>query len=172
MACSPRLPFPRAKRPRRAAPLQLTEAIWELVRRHVDVETVALVQVRDVWPRVAGAHLEARTWPAAVHGETLVVHVHDNQWLHELTYMRQDLLRRLQALAPTTRLTALRLRLGDVPPVAQRRPADLSPPPPRPLAPPHFSPEPDAATRAALDAVVDPELKQILAGARVMLGRP
>ena len=32
-------------------------------------------------------------------------------------------------------------------------------------------PEPDEATRRALDAVSDPELKQILAGARVMLGR-
>jgi hypothetical protein len=141
-----------------------------VVRQHVAVDTVTLMQVRDAWPHVAGAALEARTWPAAVHGETLVVHVHDNQWLHELTYLRQDLLRRLQALAPSARLTALRLRLGEVPPVSQRR-APEPPPPPPPLAPPRLSAEPDAATRAALDAVAYPELKQLMAGARVMLGR-
>lgn len=140
------------------------------MRLHVAVDTIALLHVRDVWPRVAGPALEARTWPAAVHGETLVVHVHDSQWLHELTYMRQDLLRKLQALAPSTRLTGLRLRLGEVPLVSQRTTPDPTPPPP-PLAPARLSPEPDLATRAALDAVADPELKQILAGARVMLGR-
>ena len=78
------------------------------------------MQVREVWPRVAGPNLEAHAWPAAVASDTLIVHVHDSQWLHELTYMRQDLLRRLQALVPTAELAVLRLRLGEVIPVAQR----------------------------------------------------
>lgn len=160
----------RTRRPRRAAPEKLAEAIWAVVRQHVAADTITLLHIRDVWPRVAGDNLEAKTWPAAVHAETLVVHVHDNQWLHELTYMRQDLLQRLQALVPAARLTGLRLRLGEVPPLAQRRLPDAAPPPPK-LIPARLSPEPDAATRAALDAVGDPELKQILAGARVMLGR-
>jgi hypothetical protein len=158
------------KRPRRAAPQQLAAAIWAVVREHVAVDTIRLLHVRDAWPQVAGPALAARTWPAAISGDLLVVHVHDSQWLHELTYMRQDLLRRLQALAPSAGLAGLRLRLGDVPPVSQRQ-APESPPPPPKLAPPRLSPEPDAPTRAALDAVADPELKQILAGARVMLGR-
>jgi hypothetical protein len=162
---------PRPKRPRRAAPEQLSAAIWAVVRQHVAADTIRLLQMQDLWPQVAGPALAARTWPAALGGDVLVVHVHDSQWLHELTYMRQDLLRRLQALAPGSGLTGLRLRLGEVPPVSQRR-APESPPAPPPLTPPRFSPEPDAATRAALDAVGDPELKQILAGARVMLGRP
>ena len=126
----------------------------------------------NVWSpraRVAGAHLEAHAWPAAIAGGTLIVHVHDSQWLHELTYLRQDLLRRLQALAPAAELGALRLRLGEVLPVAERP----QPEPIRwtPLPPPRLSPEPDEETRRALDAVHDPELKQILAGARIMLGR-
>lgn len=132
-------------------------------------DTIRLMQVRDVWPRIAGERFEVHTWPAAIAGETLVVHVHDSQWLHELTYMRQDLLRRLEALAPTTALRAVKLRLGQVPPVAGRR----LPEPPRapPLPPPRLAPEPDEATRRALEAVADPELKQIIAGARIMLGR-
>jgi hypothetical protein len=127
------------------------------------------MQVRDVWPRIAGERFEVHTWPAAITGETLVVHVHDSQWLHELTYMRQDLLRRLEALAPNTALRALKLRLGQVPPVAGRRLPE--PPRPAPLPPPRLAPEPDDATRRALEAVADPELKQIIAGARIMLGR-
>jgi predicted nucleic acid-binding Zn ribbon protein len=143
--------------------------MWALVRRHVGPETIRLMQVRDAWPRVAGPNLEAHAWPAAISGDALIVHVHDSQWLHELTYMRQDLLRRLQALAPAAELGALRLRLGEVVPVAERRlPEPIRP---TPLPPPRLSPEPDEATRRALDAVHDPELKQIIAGARVMLGR-
>ena len=147
----------------------LAAMLWDLVRRHVGPDTIRLMQVRDVWPRVAGPNLEAHTWPTAVTGETLVVHVHDSQWLHELQYMRQDLLRRLHALAPAAALRLLKLRLGEVPPVSQRRAQETSHP--APLPPPRLSPEPDEATRRALDAVLDPELKQILAGARIMLGR-
>jgi predicted nucleic acid-binding Zn ribbon protein len=159
----------RARR-RSPGPQPLAAAIWALVRRHVAEDTIRLLHVRDVWSAVAGAGYEAHTWPAAIVGATLIVHVHDHQWLHELTYMRQALLDRLQALAPAAGLMGLRLRLGEVPPVPQRRPPESSLPAPA-LAPPRFSPEPDAATRAALDAVGDPELQQILAGARVMLGR-
>ena len=150
----------------------MAAALWELVRRHVGDDTIRLMQVRDLWPRIAGPAgpaLEAHSWPGSVSGDLLIVHVHDSQWLHELTYLRQDLLRRLQALAPAAELGALRLRLGEVLPVAERP----QPEPIRwtPLPPPRLSPEPDEETRRALDAVHDPELKQILAGARIMLGR-
>ncbi len=150
-------------------PSPLAATLWDLVRRHIGDETIRLMQVRLVWPRIAGAGLEAHTWPAAIAGDTLVVHVHDSQWLHELTYMRQDLLRKLATLAPLSRLRTLKLRLGDVPPVAGRVLPET--PRPAPLPPPRLSAEPDAATREALDAVTDPELKQIIAGARIMLGR-
>jgi predicted nucleic acid-binding Zn ribbon protein len=159
-------------RTRPRAPSPLAAALWELVRRHVGDDTIRLMQVRELWPRIAGAGataLEAHSWPVGVSGELLTVHVHDSQWLHELTYLRQDLLRRLGELAPDTRLRSLRLRLGEVPPLATRRPPETPLPPP--LPPPSFPPEPDAATREALDAVVDPELKQLIAGARIMLGR-
>ncbi len=166
MADSPSMARKRARSPQ---PSLLTAALWDLVRRHIGEGTIRLMQVRDCWPRIAGVGLEAHTWPAAVAGDTLIVHVHDSQWLHELTYMRQDLLRKLAALAPMARLRTLKLRLGEVPPVAGRRlPDDPWVPP---LPPPRLSPEPDAATREALDAVTDPELKQIIAGARIMLGR-
>jgi len=156
-------------RARTSGPSPLAAALWQLVRRHVGPDTIRLMQVREVWPRVADPYFEAHAWPAAVAGDTLIVHVHDSQWLHELSYMRQDLLRRLQTLAPAAEFAGLRLRLGEVVPVAQRRvPED---PRPAPLPPARLPPEPDEATRRALDAVHDPELKQIIAGARIMLGR-
>lgn len=158
----------RPKRRRAVAPQPLAAAIWSVLRLHVAADTIRLMHVQDAWLAVAGPALAARARPVAVGGDVVVVHVHDSQWLHELTYMRQDLLLRLQSLVPSAGLKGLRLRLGELPPVPQR-PAPESRPPP--LAPPRLSPEPDAATRAALDAVADPELKQILAGARVMLGR-
>ncbi len=144
--------------------------MWALVRRHVDANKIRLMQVRAVWPKIAGSALEAHTWPMGVAGEQLIVHVHDSQWLHELTYLRQDLVRRLATLAPTTALHSLRLRLGPVPPLADRCSEEPELPPP--LPPPRLSPEPDEATHQALNAVRDPELKQLIAGARIMLGRP
>ena len=159
-------------RTRPRAPSPLAAALWELVRRHVGDDTIRLMQVRELWPRIAGAGataLEAHSWPVGVSGELLTVHVHDSQWLHELTYMRQDLLRKLAQLAPGGAVRNLRMRLGEVPPVAGRRLQEA--PRPAPLPAPRLSAEPDEATRRALDAVADPELKQLIAGARIMLGR-
>ena len=63
----------------------------------------------------------------------LYLHVDDNQWLHELSYMRHDLLAKLRRACPTAGIKELRLRVGEV---------ELVPPPePVPEPPPETEPE-------------------------------
>lgn len=127
-----------------------------------------LLQVREVWPRIAPGRLQTRTWPAAVSGGELVVHVHDNQWLHELNYLRKELEDNLRAACPRLGIERIRLRLGSV-----ERPVPASEAPPRPATPrARMTEEPDRGTLEALETVRDPELKQLMARTRVMLGRP
>lgn len=138
-----------------------------LLARHVPRDQMRLSRVRDAWEETATATVAARAWPAAVSGDELVIDVHDNQWLHELTYLRQSLLDRIREHCPTAQIGRIRLRIGPVP---KRSPRPSESPEPSPQSP--LPAEPSADTRSALDAVSDPDLRNLLAGARVALGRP
>jgi hypothetical protein len=159
-----------ARRPRRSfarGPQPLADAVWKLVKTIVPDHMIRLVHVRAAWDRLNIPWLRGRAYPLAVVRDEVIVVVEDSQYHHELMYSRDDLLHKLQQLAPEARLAGLRFRLGVVPPPGPRAPAlpaAASGPPPMPT-------EPSQDTSRALADVVDPELRQAIAGARVMLGR-
>lgn len=158
---------PRPRRTHRTrGPQPLGDVVWSLVRTIIPDHAIRLALVRSAWERLGLAWLQGKAYPAAIYKDELVVAVEDSQYHHELTYSRQELLHKLRELVPEARLGRLRLRLGVVPPGS-------APAPERPRAPPKaiLPPEPGAETREALHAVADPELRQAIAGARIMLGR-
>lgn len=142
----------------------LSAAIWALVRNHVAPDRLRLIKIQEAWERIVGPKVAVRTWPAVVSDGRVWVDVDGHQWLHELTYLRADMLRRLQAFWPSAQFVDLRLRAGVVPRRTRPQPTPTST-----LAMPRFARELDAGTAAALTAVADPELRNILAGARASL---
>ncbi len=128
-----------------------------------------MLRIREAWPRVARGRLREYTWPARVDGTTLIVNVHDNQWLHEMQYLRQALTERLQAVCPKAGVEAIQPRLAPRQPQPEVPPEP--PPPPDPVSPPLLPEEPDDDTLRALEEVHDPKLKHLLARVRVMLSR-
>lgn len=151
-------------------PRAIGDAIWSLVRSHIGDDTIRLTRIREVWPAVAGPALAAQAWPRAVSGGEAVIEVHDSQWLHELTYMRQALAKKLGTLAPEAGIDGVKLRLANKETPPPPTPEPTAPPlPPRPALLPA---EPPEATVAAINAVEDDELRHLIAAARVVLGRP
>lgn len=93
----------------------------------------------------------------------LTLVVRDNQWLHELVYHQDELLRRIRKAAPEAEVTRLRTRVGQVP---RWRPPE--PPPPDPEL--HtLANEPSAETQDALASIEDSALQQTIANARMAL---
>lgn len=141
-------------------PIQIGPAIWSLVRTHVPEDTIQILRIREIWPKVANRALTEHAWPAALHGDELVIDVQDSQWLHELTYMRQALLQKLALLCPHLPLSRLRLRLAsrDRPPMPRR----LELPPAPPSIPPPLAGPLEPATVAAIEGLQDLELRALL----------
>jgi hypothetical protein len=134
-------------------------AVEQLVPR----DRLRLTRVQIAWPTIAPGRLREVAWPAALASGTLTVHVLDNQWLHELMYMRAELLERVQKSCPAARIEALRLRVGPMPELPRE-----APPRPDPRAP-TLPPEPAPETIAALKAIGDSALRQTMANARMAL---
>jgi len=119
--------------------------------------------MQNAWPGLVPRHLQEVAWPAMLTDGRLYVHVTDNQWLHELSYLRRELLANLRRACPTAGLRELRLRVGEV---------ELVPPPERVRDPvvPGLPREPERATIEAMEAIEDTTLRDAVAAARLALG--
>lgn len=133
------------------------------LRKIVPDERVRLVRLQLAWDDAMPTRLRGVAAPASVDGEVLVVHVKDNQWLHELAYLRSDMLARVQAQCPAARIASMRLRVGVVP----------DPPPPVRLEPvpetPRLAMQPERETIDAIDSIGDDGLRHAIATARLAL---
>lgn len=129
----------------------------------VPPERLRVTRVQMAWPHIAGSSLLRVCWPQTIHRDILTLTVRDNQWLHELVYLQADLLRRIRAEVPQAEVGHLRMRVGTVPPPV------IEPPDPPPPPVTSLPDEPGVETRAALQAVEDPWLRQIAANARMAM---
>ncbi len=77
-------------------------------------DALELARLAARWPEIVSPRIAAKTAPASLQKTTLVVHVCDAQWLHELSYLRQDLLDRVAPHVQSVKLRAIALRLGPV----------------------------------------------------------
>jgi hypothetical protein len=155
-------------RVRRLGRVDLPSIVAAVLDRHVPPELQRLTRIREIWAELPRSFTDA-VWPMLVQGERLIVHVQDSQWLHEMTYWRQDVLGRLREAWPEVGIDRLDAFVGELPPLAIRRPPVpvMAPSPLR--APPLPSEVPDE-TVEALNQIRDPRLRDALAQARWMLG--
>jgi len=140
-----------------------SDLAWREVFKTVPRDRIELARLQNAWPGLVPGHLQTVAWPAWLGRGRLLVHVEDNQWLHELNYLRADLLAKLQRACPTAGLRELRLRVGEV---------EVTPPPepvPEPDVP-GLAPDPERATMDAMQAIDDTTLRDAVAAARLALG--
>ncbi|KIG15987.1 hypothetical protein DB30_05041 [Enhygromyxa salina] len=164
---------PRAKRrrPKRRGRIDLGAVVKEVIERHVPTEVQRLSRLRNLWIELFPVGFADNVWPMLVQGGRLIVHVHDSQWLHEMTYWRQDVMAKLRVAWPDSEIELIDGYVGELPPLSERRP----PPPPEPVPvdrTPVLEAEVPNETVDALNAIDDPQLREILAQARMMLGKP
>jgi hypothetical protein len=143
----------------------------EVLRHHVPEEVQRLSRLRNLWIQLLPASFADHVWPMLVQGGRLLVHVHDSQWLHEMTYWRQEVLSRLRAAWPEMGIEIIEAYVGPLPPLLERRPPPPVELPPKPRVSVLDSEVP-RETLEALNAIRDPKLREALARARLMLGQP
>ncbi|MFV8756233.1 DciA family protein [Nannocystaceae bacterium ST9] len=162
-------PKPTGKRVRRLGRVDVPDLVAAVLDRHVPPELQRLTRLREIWAELLPRSFTDAVWPMLVQGERLIVHVQDSQWLHEMTYWRQDVLARLREEWPESGIERLDAFVGELPPLALRRPP-IPVLAPTPLRAPVLSPEVPDETMDALNQIRDPRLRDALAQARMRLG--
>jgi hypothetical protein len=139
----------------------VADTINRLVRAPELLEARAIV----AWGDVAGPRVAARTRGEALRNGVFTVRVDGAAWLHELTYLKADLLARLNGHLGGRPVRELRFRPGSVPPPPAREA-----PKPEPELPP-LDPAVAARIRAETAAIADPALREAVLALRLKLAR-
>ena len=157
---------PRRRRKLKGRHVDHGRIIYEQLRRHVPLKTIHLERLEQRWPQLVTPRIAKRTRPVKLLGRLLVVVVHDNQWLHELRYLRQDILERLAQELPDLQIEALELKLRKLPETDTEGPVAE----PLPRYEPPLSGEVPASTVEAIESVKDPALREAMRRARDAFG--
>lgn len=146
------------RRTKRVKPEMLGEILQKILKKRNIPHTSTDRYLLNIWRRAVGPQIAAQTHPGTLKRGTLHVRVSAPVWLHQLHFMKEEILGKINELSGKDAVRALFFTIGDIP----------SPPPgsagePPPASP--LSPLPDRdrnMIRESLATVRDPELQEIL----------
>ncbi len=78
-------------------------------RRETDVE---LVQVWQVWDNIVGDVIAQNAKPAAFKGRLLLVHVTSSTWIHQLQFLKKEMIAKLNNALGKTLIEDLKFKIG------------------------------------------------------------
>lgn len=123
---------------------------------------LAEFRLRRRWAEIVGPQIAAHTRPDRIRFKKLHLLVRNSVWLHQLTFLKPDLLARINAAAGGEAITDIVLRVGDVHPEKEHGGASLANSDrPTSSLEPRTALQEEAAAHAV--AVKDPELRAQLA---------
>ena len=71
-----------------------------------------LVQVDSCWPELVGETLSEHSRPVAMKGKLLLVHVNSSVWLHEMRFIKSDLIDKINRLLGQQRVKDIKFKVA------------------------------------------------------------
>ena len=75
-------------------------------------------RLKDAWKKTVGTMIAAQTSPDRIKGGTLIVKVSTSIWMHQLQFLKQDILEKIQSQWTAEPVERLHFSVGDVAPVS------------------------------------------------------
>lgn len=71
-----------------------------------------LTRIWDLWEEAVGETIAEHTTPAAFKGTILIVHVSSSPWMHQLQFLKKDILVNLNNALGQELITEIKFRIG------------------------------------------------------------
>jgi predicted nucleic acid-binding Zn ribbon protein len=71
-----------------------------------------LARIFDLWEDAVGGTIADNAQPAAFKGRVLVVHVNSSAWLHQLRFLKADIIEKVNAALGKPLVDEIRFRIG------------------------------------------------------------
>jgi len=100
----------RAKR----EPLHIKSVIEGLMQKYSNKKGADLFQISEIWESVVGKTIANDARPWRIKGKELEIHVSSSVWLHQLNYMKADMIKKLNAHLGDSTIERIRLKIGNI----------------------------------------------------------
>lgn len=119
-------------------------------------------ELRSMWDTVVGPAIAAHTSPSHIRKGILYVHVSSSAWLHQLQFLKNEIIEKFNAAYPDGKIQSLHLSLGEVPAAKRKKDTSESPPTPSLLLP-----RDERLVNECTRLLQDPELKAAVKAAMI-----
>ena len=158
------------KRPK-SYPQPVSKLLTELLDRRKLTKPLRIFEIQRQWSSLVGESTARRSWPTSLRDGVLTVHVADSAWIQELSYLKAQILTKIQTVVPADAVTELRfyVRAGASVP-EPKAPAKSSAESVEELLKRPLAPEVAAALsdfENELDSIEDPDLRRSIRNAFV-----
>lgn len=146
------------KRSRQPKPEMLGEILRKILKKKNIPSGGTDKRLLDLWRRAVGPQIAAQTLPDNIKRGTLFVRVSSPVWMHQLQFLKEEILARINELSENEGIKGLFLSIGEIPPPP---PGASGASPSDPALPPLKGRDRNMV-RESLEAVRDAELREIL----------
>jgi hypothetical protein len=143
---------------RKAHPSGLSEVVAKVYPSH-EPEDVRSIRAFVFWERAVPERVVENARPVRLERGVLYVHAATTVWANEIDLLKEDFLERLRKVAPESRIRAIRVKVGRLPPRPPVLRKEVRAIPPKPL-----TDLPDEVARA-LASISDDELRKTIGSA-------
>ena len=90
----------------------LGSVINKLLKSGIRQQDAPLLQVWDLWERAVGEIIAENARPAAFKGNILLVHVNSSPWLHQLRFLKKDIITRINRELGQDLVDEIKFKIG------------------------------------------------------------
>ncbi len=90
----------------------LGSVINKLLQSGIRQQDAPLLQVWELWDRAVGEIIAENARPAAFKGKILLVHVNSSPWLHQLSFLKKDILTRINRELGQDLVDEIKFKIG------------------------------------------------------------
>ena len=134
------------------------EILRKVLKKRNIPHTATDRRLLDLWTRAVGPQIAARTLPETLKRGTIYVRVSAPVWLHQLQFLKEEIIRKFNELSGKEEIRSLFFSIGEIP---SHPPGAADLPSVGPVLAPLRKRDREMM-RESLDAVRDPELREIL----------
>ncbi|MGV8080841.1 MAG: DciA family protein [Syntrophales bacterium] len=140
------------------------EPLGQIIRKVAKREGIPLntadLRLLSFWDRAVGPQVAAQTYPQEIRRGILLVRVSSSVWMHQLQFLKEDILRKLQDVMGSDTVKGFRFSIGEIPRSVQTPKTDA--PLREVLGTSLLKPRDRRLIEESLAVVADPELRELL----------
>lgn len=98
--------------PKRSEFVHIGNIIKDVIEQYRSEPDLALKNVWQFWDEAVGESIARNARPAAFKGKLLIVHVNSSAWIHQLQFLKEDLISKLNAALGKPLVEEIKFKIG------------------------------------------------------------